>query len=414
MGLQKLWALPVMVLILSASGSISDPNRVGGESEAPAAGAELGVPGAVLILDEEGVPLRINTEMVSTGTDHTCALTPAGRAYCWGSGEGGKLGNGSTSDRHTPMAVSGNQKFVVISAGGTHTCALTEEGEAWCWGAGDKGQLGTGSTEGSNKPVKVAGNHAFVEISAGEDHTCALTENGTAYCWGSGQNGKLGTGSTRQVLEPTPVSGDHVFVNISAGAWHTCGVEDDGVAFCWGTASYGRLGAGEGVSTNQSKPVEVALVKNFVSIATGSAHTCGVTDNDAVYCWGRNNGNQLGDGTKEDRWLPIRVPVNFKFTQVAAAHRHTCAVTDVGKIYCWGLESWGRLGTGTLRNMEKPDVEVSGRHQFVSVSISTYHSCAVTTRSELYCWGRNNKGQLGVGTAASRSTPGLVGGRNID
>src|SRR4051812_20159740 len=152
-----------------------------------------------------------------SGAAHTCALTSAGVAYCWGLNRYGGLGNGSTTDASIPVAVSGDLSFSALALGVFHTCGLTIAGAAYCWGDNRIGQLGTGSITPSSVPTAVTGGLSFIALAAGDYRTCALTANGAAYCWGWGEAGQLGNGSNDNTLVPVAVSGGLAFSNLSAG-----------------------------------------------------------------------------------------------------------------------------------------------------------------------------------------------------
>lgn len=144
---------------------------------------------------------------------HTCGLTPAGDAWCWGSNGAGELGVETAPETcpfigcsTRPVAVDTDLKFSSIQAGGGHTCALTTEGRAYCWGYGGEGQLGDGIISYFKAtPEPVLGDLRFQQLSIGWFHTCGLTTEGKAYCWGSNAEGGLGNGSWAIALTPSPV-----------------------------------------------------------------------------------------------------------------------------------------------------------------------------------------------------------------
>lgn len=228
---------------------------------------------------------------------HTCGLTPAGAAYCWGANRYGQLGTGDTTARSEPVLVSGGLTFVSVVSGGAHTCGLTRTGAAYCWGYNGSGELGDGTTTNSATPVVVSGGLAIVAISAGASHTCGITSAGSAYCWGYNGDGSLGNGTTTNSPAPVAVSGGLTLATISAGTRHTCGVTVAGSAYCWGYNGYGATGElGDGTATNSAMPVAVSGGIVFTGISAGGNHTCGVTAAGAVYCWGLNRTGQLGTG----------------------------------------------------------------------------------------------------------------------
>ena len=345
---------------------------------------------------------------LAAGGYHTCALTGAGGVVCWGSNSHGQIGDGTTTSRSTPTAVSGlGSGVAAVAAGQYHTCALTTGGAVLCWGFNSSAQLGDGTATSRSTPTAVSGlGSGVAAIAAGGSHTCALTTGGAVLCWGANSRGQVGDGTTNARLSPTAVSGlGSGVAAVTAGLYHTCAVTIGGASLCWGYNSSGQLGDGTG--TNRSTPTAVSgLGSGVAAMSAGGFDTCALAVGGSALCWGENNYGQLGDGTTTARSTPMGVSgLGIGVAAVAAGLMHTCALTTSGGVLCWGFNSNGQLGDGTTTIRPTPTAVNGLGNGIAEIATGYYHTCALTAGGGVGCWGSNDDGELGDGTTVNRSTP---------
>jgi alpha-tubulin suppressor-like RCC1 family protein len=197
------------------------------------------------------------------------------------------------------------------------------------------------------------------------------------------------------------------FFQVTAGDLHSCGVTVDNRLFCWGVNNHGQLG--DGTVTDRLRPTPIAPNLSFRQVSAGDLYTCAVTTTFHAYCWGQNFGH-LGDGTLTERHTPVRVKGSQLFRQVAAGSDHTCGVTLADRAFCWGDNSFGDLGDGSGTFKLAPAL-VKGGLAFRQVDPGGLHTCGVTTDRRAYCWGWNKYGQSGDSSIATfHPTPVPVAG----
>jgi cysteine-rich repeat protein len=369
---------------------------------------------------------------VATGGRHTCALSLEGAVHCWGASTLGQLGKPGVAqdigddelpNTLAPVVLSG--LATSVTAGLVHTCALLEGGDVQCWGFGSSGQLGYGNTQnvGDDEDPADAGlvdlPGTVTQVVAGTEHTCALLDGGAVRCWGSGANGKLGLGNTAFIGDDElpasvqPVNLGAAAVQVAAGAVHSCAVVEGGELFCWGQNTNGQLGYGNtqnvGDDENPADVGPVDIGAPVIHVATGWQHTCVVTDQNAVRCWGNGANGRLGYGDTVsigDDELPSSVGEldlgGDMAVALALGQTHSCALLDDGGVRCWGESDVGQLGladTVTIGDDELPALVGSVDLGGTAVGISSYfeHTCTVMANNAVRCWGRNSDGQLGYG-----------------
>ena len=237
---------------------------------------------------------------IAAGYNHIVVLKSDGTVWGWGDNAGGQLGDGDTNSiwgkpvyEVQALGLSG---VTAVAAGGSHSVALKSDGTVWAWGYNDSGQLGDGTTTNRSTPVKVSGLSGVIAIAAGcwGQYTVALKSDGTVWAWGDNNSGQLGDGTTHYWGQTTPVqvSGLSGVTAIAAGVWQTMALKSDGTVWAWGDNSYGQLG--DATTTIRSTPVKVLGLSGVTAISTGESHSVALKNDGTVWAWGNNGSGQLG------------------------------------------------------------------------------------------------------------------------
>jgi alpha-tubulin suppressor-like RCC1 family protein len=440
---------------------------------------------------------------VSAGSSHTAAVRTNGTLWAWGSNTVGQLGDGTVTSRSSPVSVIGGfTNWCQVSAGDRHTAALRTNGTLWAWGCNGNGRLGDGTTTSRSSPVSVVGGFTdWCQVSAGNQHTAAVRTNGTLWAWGSNTVGQLGaivpgsftstgitgafsssallTGGTMIVPSPgtaqkittsagsatiSAITQNFLSITTNPVTTPTSGSNDDGfytVNLPWninyngtsrnqvfvGTNTYLTFGGGATAFSSLSA-TNPALDKIHVSAQDNSGqriftNTQGVAPNRKFiirFQGATGTSGTLGSPTMEWEWhfnendvnsIELHVNINNRTTssatvstspvsvvggftdwcQISAGGAHTAAVRQNGTLWAWGSNGSGRLGDGTTTSRSSPVSVVGGFTDWCQISAGGAHTAAVRTNGTLWAWGYNGGGRLGDGTTTSKLSPvSVVGG----
>ncbi|KAI9398566.1 hypothetical protein POPTR_003G197600v4 [Populus trichocarpa] len=380
----------------------------------------------------------VSSSSQGSGRDENDAL---GDVYIWGEGTGDGIlgggvhrigGSGVQMDSFVPKALESAVLLDVqaIACGRQHAALVTKQGEVFSWGEELGGRLGHGVDSDVSHPKFVDGLKNFnVELVAcGEYHSCAVTLSGDLYIWGGNAYnfGLLGCGSEATQWVPRkldgPLEGIHVS-SVSCGPWHTAVVTSAGQLFTFGDGTFGVLGHGDRISVSIPREVESLKGLRTMRAACGVWHTAAVVEimvgssnssncsSGKLFTWGDGDKCRLGHGDKEARLVPTCVAtlVEPNFCQVACGHSLTAALTTTGQVYTMGSPVYGQLGNPQADGMLPTRVEGKLMKNFVEeLACGAYHVAVLTSRTEVYTWGKGANGRLGHGDADDRNSPSVV------
>lgn len=399
------------------------------------------VPMRVLGGDQVGLdPYLQGIVAIEAGTSHSLALVDNGTVLAWGAGGSGRLGTGTMADEPAPAwVVTGAQgsesglleDVQAISAGAAHSLALLEDGTVYAWGSGGSGRLGDGSSNTRLTPVQVAGGEQgstylqdIIAISAGGSHSLALASDGAVYAWGNGAGGRLGNPGGGSSAVPVRVHGGEQgpgflknVVSISAGDIHSMAAAD-GFTYTWGPNADCRLGRCTSFNGNpvpdEHTPIRASRggqqTSDSVAVSAFARLSVILGDDDRVYTMGP--GGQLGDGRTNARAGATLTYRLHDAVAIAAGSAHGMAMTESGLVYSWGSDSNGQLGISGVGNQLRPLrvlAESPSDHGFladvVGIAAGGTHSMALRGDGSVYAWGNPADGRLGTGASQDQPAP---------
>ncbi|MDF2697042.1 MAG: regulator of chromosome condensation, partial [Labilithrix sp.] len=388
--------------------SVSDARDDGaGDATARDAGADVLVDATPPAVTCTTVPCAVE---IAAGADSACVRLNDGTVRCWGSNGGGELGRGpdAGSSATAPEPVVGLNDATQISGSPSPPsdvyCALRAGGAAVCWGSNDNGVLGRVSegnvvTESSPTPEPVVGIGPATGVFAGYHVSCATLGGNDVACWGSNAAAQLaGQPQGSGVVLPSTTFA-------LAAKSRTLAVADRGTVALTegGLVSWGLSGEpvgpattvlGRESSTGVAPPatVDLPLVS---AVAASGGRACAIA-NGRVYCWGA--GPTAGSDSVYPTLIGVGAATRYAQT-IAVGPRSACATVSDGSAYCWGDNSRGQLGSGDFELQPTP-VRVQGlAGPAVRMAVMEATTCAILQTGAVQCWGQNDKGQLGTGTA---------------
>ncbi|SEL27203.1 RCC1 domain-containing protein [Paenibacillus sp. OK003] len=369
--------------------------------------------------------------LIYTGESFSGVINSDGSIWSWRDNRYGQLGRGEKSTRREPVPKLANKmelNIVQVSTTVDSTYALSSEGEILAWGYNY--DLGNGSLDLGYipSPVLIKRDQKLTDIilvDGGEHYGTAVRKDGTVWSWGVDSYGQLGVGASKlrqkiyasQVKGPGDVGYLKNIVSVSAGRNHTVAIDEDGTIWTWGKNSFGELGKPDILSSNI--PVHLSDAFNQVkAVSAGSSFTIALKSDGTVWGWGNNSYGQFGDGTLQDSYTPVQVkgPTGEGFLDQIVAIRsggsHTLALRVDGTVWSWGGNYSGQLGVPSASSKgSNIPVQIEFKDDFgrfieiQSLDAFSDHNIALSTDKQLFTWGGNSKGNLGVGDTKSRLAP---------
>lgn len=429
------------------------------------------------------------------GNLHTCALADDGTFRCWGDNENGQLGKGSPINRSTPASVPLAGEWRSVVAGWYHTCAIKIDDSLWCWGGSNTQGVSPIQSASSSGWINVAlahfracalrgddtlwctrmgygqrpqfgfggefgGGEKWSEVVITDKRTCALRKDRTIWCWSETydsqvpaldarpvwkaialnsdglcaimiddgsrwceQNGSAGlalmdnsvqlktltqdgqcgikSDDTMKCIVPTGFAAKDTWMKISSNLGGICAIKNDRSLWCRGS----RIGpendnTWDDISVSDDSPADFNPY--------GYAYYCGVKTDHTLWCWGEAHYGQLGKDGLEKSDIPVSVQNDsaWIWNAISTGGHHTCAIGNNNaskadrRLHCWGKNNYGQLGIGSTESMSKPE-PVDTASKWSSITTGAYHTCGIkisdgATTGTLWCWGANGYGQLGT------------------
>ncbi len=446
-------------LTISAKWTYKDPNNTWKIN--PDNGSQLGGQQTTITPPTDASGVKFNQVNCSQSPDSfSLAVGSDGNAYSWGGNSYGQLGDGTTTNRTTPVKVSKpagvptDFNYVQVSAGWQHSLGLGSDGYVYAWGYNNYGQLGNNTSGGySAVPVRVRdpasptdANKGLkaIQVSAGYYHSLAVDKDGNIWAWGLNKNGQLGDNTNnftekanpfpkRVQLDSTGANTGLKAIQVSGGGYHSLAIDEDGNTWAWGYNYYGQLGNNTNSEINDKanpnpqkvllNPTEANTVLKAVQVSGGDSHSLAIDKNGNVWAWGWNRYAQLGTGNVTGQFVANPVPkqvlldpkdagTGLKAVQVSAGSSHSLAIDEKGTTWAWGNNGDGRLGDNTT-NLRLSPVKVAASAQHtnsadtwlnaVQVRAGWQHSLAIDMDGNAKAWGDNSNGQIGNTDAGSLS-----------
>jgi alpha-tubulin suppressor-like RCC1 family protein len=380
--------------------------------------------GPPLCIPGKNCPLQPPTLTIAVGGAQACWIPADGTLWCWGDNGAGELARSARLDpgESLPLRIGSESHWQSVSAGAAHECAIKQDGTLWCWGDNtffESAPLGNG--QAATTPTQPLPGTAWAGVSCGDGFTCGIQVSGRLFCWGDNVQGQSGIGGESLQRPDEDIDKNVLWSVVAAGDFHACAVRRDGTLWCWGDDQRGQLGDSPATaivydeeSENQhlNGLTQVGTSTNWITVAAGNSHSCGLQSDGTLSCWGANDRGQLGVTTPVISG-PVVVPSptpHQKWTTIAIGGSSTCATLSDATLWCWGDNRYGEVGLGDAPDGSRPSfvdspTQVGTDNTWRVPAVGEQSACAAHIDGTAACWGFDGLGQVGDNDPQSKEAP---------
>ena len=335
--------------------------------------------------------------------------------FTWGDNDiaDGKLGlnvAGAAFNKSSPTQVGSTSEWKDVTLGPRNALAIKNNGTLWAWGFGNQAQIGDNTVNISrSSPVQIGALTTWSNIAVGAYSSYAIRTDGTLWSWGDNTNGALGTNNPSVLQQSSPVQVGALtnWLQVAAGPYCCFVVKTDGTLWAWGRNSSGQLG--DGTTINRSSPVQIGSLTTWASVSARQVlpNALAVTTSGALYSWGDGSQGQLGSGAVVSRSSPAQVGALTNWSKVSIGSSALATKTD-GTMWSWGSGAQGQLGLNNTTSYSSPK-QIGSLQSWSKISSGDTNKFAIKTDGTLWSWGANSSANLGQNNTTYLSSPKQVG-----
>ncbi len=379
---------------------------------------------------------------IDAGYEHTAAITSHNQVFLWGNNTFGQLGDGTGVNRATPRNITASfflqpEEIVThVLSNGMHSLALSSLGRVFTWGGNNHGEIGDGSFVSRPTRVDITNRFDFqtgdqvIEIGIGRFHNVVLTEQGHLFAWGDNTDGQLGIGDYERVNQPVDITEAFTFnagekpQRLVVGDLYNAVITNQNQLYVWGN-NEASVDCDGTCATEITPPTNITSLfalnpgETLIDVALGTFHSAVITSEGRVFTWGFNALGQLGNKNQVSQNIPVDITPNFQLdagetvVKVVLGGIHSMALTSKDNLYVWGANNEGQLGIPMVPFVAIPirlntNAWLTENETISDVSLGMMYSTVLTSEGRLYTWGSNDLGQLGDGSNQNRHLPSMT------
>lgn len=351
---------------------------------------------------------------IGLGRFHSIKIGEDGNVYTIGSNFHGQLGRVKKETRLTPVKVTlpNGEKATSVFANSVSSMVITDKNNVYVWGGNCSGELGIGDKKNKHKPQKFTLPNEEIPsvLEIRKFHSMCISNKGNLYAWGYNAFGQLGVETPLYQLTPILVElpNNEKAISISLYENSSLVVTDKYNIYHWHNERFGNIGIGNLNTFYNPQEISLPNEEEISSIKIGLSHCIFLSNKGNIYTCGKNDHGELGLGDKVGKSTPqlVNLPNNEKAISIFASDFVSMAITEQGNLYSWGSNYYGELGLGNTEDQQTPQlVNLPDNEKVNSISLGIGSVIATTNKNNYYAWGQNSYGQLGTKDTVNHLKP---------